>query len=55
MIGKGQQQQSRGALAPLDQPHASPLAAPIAEKPVEDSTVLGFLASPILHEAETES
>ena len=48
LIGKGQQQQSRGALAPLDHPHASPLAAPIAEKPVEDSTVLGFLASPIL-------
>ena len=46
LIGKGQQQQSRGAR--LDHPHASPLAAPIAEKPVEDSTVLGFLASPIL-------
>ena len=57
MAGKGQQQQSRGALSPLDH-DASPLAAPIAEKPphivdqvgvdAADSTVLGFLSSPIL-------
>ena len=57
LAGKGQQQQSRGALSPLDH-DASPLAAPIAEKPphivdqvgvdAADSTVLGFLSSPIL-------
>ena len=60
--GEGQQQQSRGALSPLDHTHASPLAAPIAERPplvvdqvgvdAADSTVLGFLASPPILEGE---